>query len=355
MRKDLAERGQQDFKSLIDNGMDFLEKAYSQLENDPKYSIINFYTAVELLLKAPLVLTHWSLIIADREPNIQKYRSGDFKSIGFEETCSRLNGVLEKPLSADARNAFDVIRKHRNKMVHFYHAESSADDFVGVREEQAEAWFELNKFLAKDHKEVFDPYMHNLKSMERMLRLNEYYANIIYKKLEPEINEGIKNGRVFLDCVVCKKHAYEHLNLYPQIPSLSNYKCLVCSHQDSELGVNCPACNSKSEYLKPDSSFHCSACQHEIAQNKIYKFLDEACYGPDNYFDAITPANCDECQSFQSVCEFKGGYLCTNCLSFFDGLYACGYCNDYGTELMEDSCWTGCLHCEGNAGRHSED
>lgn len=37
-----------DFENLVRNGIDFLTKAISQLESDPKHSVINFYTAVEI-------------------------------------------------------------------------------------------------------------------------------------------------------------------------------------------------------------------------------------------------------------------------------------------------------------------
>ena len=37
-----------DFENLVRNGLDFLEKAMSQLVNDPKHSVIDLYTALEI-------------------------------------------------------------------------------------------------------------------------------------------------------------------------------------------------------------------------------------------------------------------------------------------------------------------
>lgn len=52
----------QDVKALIDNGLDFLEKALEELESSkPKFSVVSFWTAVEILLKVPLVHEHWTL------------------------------------------------------------------------------------------------------------------------------------------------------------------------------------------------------------------------------------------------------------------------------------------------------
>lgn len=355
MQKALSGSEQVDFICLVQNGIDFLERAYEQLETDPKHSVINFYTAVELLLKAPLVLNHWSLIIADREPNIKKFKSGDFRSIGFEDTCSRLDAILERPLSISGKAAFDKVRKHRNKMVHFFHGGLSTADIDDIREEQAEAWFELNRFLTKTHKEIFATYLQGIKWMERKLRLNDHYAKIIFKNLQPEISAGKKNGRVFKVCPNCNMESYEHLKLHPQVPDLNNYKCLVCLHEDVDLRIDCPSCSSKSQHLKSNSAFNCSACQYKAEERDIYGLLDDSNHGPDNYFEAITPANCDECGSYKSICEFRGGYICCCCLTFFDALYCCEYCNDYGTNLREDSYWSGCLHCEGSAGRHADD
>ncbi len=355
MSRTLPESRQEDFGRLVQNGIDFLEKAITQLETEPKYSIINFYTAVELLLKAPLVLNHWSLIIADREPSIQKYRNGDFRSIGFEDTCSRLESVLEKPLTPVARLAFDGVRKHRNKMVHFFHGGLTIAEIEDIRSEQAKAWFELNYFLTENHKEVFASYLRDFSWMERMLRTKNSYAKIKFQKLEPEINLGKKNGKVFSLCPICKMDAYESVRPTPHISDLSIHTCWVCLHQETKLRVDCPGCGDATQYITPASQFDCSICHHEISEGGIYDFLDNSQYGPDNYFEEITPANCDECQSYQSVCEFHGGYLCSSCLTYFDALYSCGYCGEYGTELMEDSFWGGCEHCEGNAGRHAED
>lgn len=65
--RDLANEPQcqelsQDVKALIDNGLDFLDKAREELEaSKPKFSVVSFWTAVEILLKVPLVNEHWML------------------------------------------------------------------------------------------------------------------------------------------------------------------------------------------------------------------------------------------------------------------------------------------------------
>ena len=46
---------------LTENSIDFLTEAIDGFQVQPKYSIIHFYTAVELFLKARLLHEHWSL------------------------------------------------------------------------------------------------------------------------------------------------------------------------------------------------------------------------------------------------------------------------------------------------------
>jgi hypothetical protein len=51
---------------LVANAIDFLRRAINEFKKDPKYSIIHFSAAVELLLKARLMAEHWSLVVSDR-------------------------------------------------------------------------------------------------------------------------------------------------------------------------------------------------------------------------------------------------------------------------------------------------
>ncbi|HEX4556398.1 MAG TPA: hypothetical protein VH249_20580 [Xanthobacteraceae bacterium] len=76
---------------LIENALDFLTRAIDEFEGAPKYSIIHFYAAIELFLKARLLDEHWSLIVS-KEPDRAKFESGDFVSVAFDTICIRLAG-----------------------------------------------------------------------------------------------------------------------------------------------------------------------------------------------------------------------------------------------------------------------
>lgn len=71
-----------DVQALINNGLEFLDKAREELEaSKPKFSIVSFWTAVEIMLKVPLVHEHWSLVCSGRKIEKAKYLAGDFQSI----------------------------------------------------------------------------------------------------------------------------------------------------------------------------------------------------------------------------------------------------------------------------------
>lgn len=127
---------------LTNNAIDFLNRAIDDFKAQPKYSIINFHTAVELFLKARLLREHWSLIVS-KSPDRQKFDAGDFMSVTFDEACVRLQNIVQSPVPERARKNFDAIRKHRNKMVHFFH---DADSGIGpaievIAREQLRAWY----------------------------------------------------------------------------------------------------------------------------------------------------------------------------------------------------------------------
>ena len=75
---------EQRVRSLAENALDFLNKAVDELKDGPKYSVIHFYAAVELFLKARLMQEHWTLIVSKRqEPDWDRFISGRFSSVSM--------------------------------------------------------------------------------------------------------------------------------------------------------------------------------------------------------------------------------------------------------------------------------
>jgi len=341
-----------EFENLVRNGIEFLEKAMLQLERDPKHSVINFYTAVEILLKAPLVHEHWALVVVDRDLNRQSYESGDFLSVSFEDACTRLATVLNKPLKKSAKEAYDKVRKHRNRMVHFYHSGIDGRQRDEIKLEQAHAWFELNRFVTDTWREQFEPFASEFRRMERSLIANNHYAHAKYEDLRPKI-EGLKrSGKTIEDCPQCRTNACE---VEEEADRLTSRRCMVCFHSETRVQVDCPECGDPDQFITAhDETFVCEKCDYEVSS--IFGLLDQnTVRGTKDDFDSDTPANCDECQGYHTVCEYDGGYLCTNCLTYFDSVGRCQWCNDPMTGDTEDTYVTGCEHCDGYAAHHAND
>src|SRR5258706_1709833 len=139
------------FKSVIDNAFDFLNRSISELETQPKYSIINFWTSIELFFKGRLLEEHWSLVfetvsIADPEA----LKTGGFRSTKLDETLSRLKSITALRINKDAENTFTNLRNRRNQGVHFFHAVyvKETDEKLTERivAEQCRGWFYLHRF-----------------------------------------------------------------------------------------------------------------------------------------------------------------------------------------------------------------
>ena len=343
-----------DFENLVRNGIDFLEKAMSQLDSDPKHSVINFYTAVEIFLKAPLVHDHWTLVVLDRDLNRQKYEDGDFLSVSFEDSCSRLAGALNKPLKQSAKEAFNKIRKHRNRIVHFFHSGIDGKQRDAIKLEQAQAWFELNRFITDAWGEKFKPFEQDFRRMESSLIAINHYAKTKYEDLKPKIEGLKKRGEIFEPCPKCKTNAYQ---VSEEASRLTSHFCMVCFHREKRILIDCPKCGSVDQTIYPFDGFECDNCNYQVVgEDHIFDLLDEnTVRGTKRDLDSDTPANCDECQGYHTICEYDSGYLCVNCFAYFDQIGQCEWCNEPMSGNTEYTYVNGCEHCEGQAGWHAND
>ncbi|SET62008.1 hypothetical protein [Thorsellia anophelis] len=338
-----------DFNNLVKNGIEFLEMAISQLETKPKHSLINFYTAVEILLKAPLVQEHWTLVIADRDISLEKYKLGNFVSVSFVEACKRHKDILGKPIELSAIKAFDIIRQHRHRVVHFYHEGIfNPEEHKNIKAEQATAWFELQRFITVTWREIYKPFLQKFENMERVLTGTNNYASVKYKSIEPDIQEQIKAGKHFETCTKCGCNSFEVIE---EVNNLISKACMVCFHNEVKLKINCPSCNDPNQFISPFEGFQCELCNYTItSQHGLYNLIDQNTDSYKDYFEAITPASCDDCEGYETVCEYEEHYLCVCCLTLYDTVYQCEYCNGHMTSEASDTYIFGCQNCEGMRG-----
>ncbi|GGF10339.1 hypothetical protein GCM10011611_14900 [Aliidongia dinghuensis] len=290
---------------------------------------------------------HWSLVVA-KDPDRQKFEAGDFTSVSFEMTCERLQKVVQSPVPDEARKNFDTVRKHRNKMVHFFHEAdfSSGPKIEAVAREQLRAWHDLQQLLTVQWANVFQTYRQDFNEIERKLKGHREYLRAKFDGLAPRIAHEKANKAVFRTCGSCGFDAATQIEI---LGALLESECLVCGYHDKWLDFTCTDCGEVSP-LRDGGEFRCEHCGCTADGEMIADTLNEFSVTVDNYLESIVPANCSKCDGYHTVIEFKSRYLCVSCLFVSNELSSCEYCGESSNGNMEDSYLSGCSLCEGSAG-----
>ena len=350
-RKDSVVKHQEIFRRLVENAFDFLDRSIEEIEERPKYSLIHFYAAVELFLKARLASEHWSLVVTQRqEADWQKFVDGDFRSVSLEEAAKKLDKVIRSGLTNHELRAFQYVAKHRNEAVHFFHkANYDKNRKRAIRiivKQQLHAWYFLHRLLRERWKTIFDKWDKKITNIDKRLRKHKAFLQIIFEEKGKLIQERKNRGALFNSCPYCGLEAQEHINKF-DIPYMS--ECLVCGAIDSCLKIKCSDCQSEVNFVNQGFST-CIECQKNYEpQDLAYHLSDkEQAYMDkmegDVYWDI---GSCDSCVSYQTVVRIGKDYLCACCFEKFDCLSMCEWCNELNTGDMEHSYLLGCNHCEG--------
>ena len=339
------------FHSVVANAFDFMEKAIGEFESHPKHSVINFYTAVELIIKSRLMREHWSLVVS-KDPDYQRFTSGDFVSVTFDVACERLTKIARSGLPDEAKKNFDSVRKHRNKMVHFFH--ETADDkniIQSIAKEQLRAWYDLHKLMSTIWRDFYTDYYGKIQRIERLLGNHREFLKFKYLDIQDDIAKRKDNGVSFSICSSCSFPSAESEE--PVEPVLT-LRCLVCSYVDRSIKIECPECQ-KPGRLREGGSYTCDSpdCETALDAEGLADLLNSEMVDPSDAYNARTPAHCGECEGYHTVIEFNHRYLCLQCLQFSSDISACEFCGEFGTGTLEESYSSGCIACEGNVGWQS--
>lgn len=333
--------------ALIDNGLTFLEKARHELNaGEDKYAIVSFWTAVEILLKVPLVHEHWTLVCTGKKITRQAYTTGDFQSVTYNETLERLGNILEKPLSKDTADTFDRVRRHRNRVVHFYHAGFSDAEHRSILAEQANAWFALNRLLREDWKTLFNGGLASRLARDetRLLAGNEYYAGVKMRHISAALTEFSRQGLNITRCIQCQQNAVVHRPLDTERRNVVFYTdCEVCSYDTDYIRIVCPGCSSKGQVMQGQPIFSCPKCDMKRA---VFDLLDEWHDHHDEHLECSPyPVDCYFCGQSESVCQYGNGWLCSACFVFCDKLEECPHCSRVNNQPHELFGIKSCSYC----------
>lgn len=339
------------FESLTRNAFDFLKRGIDEFDRNPKYSVINFCSAVEMLLKARLMKEHWSLIVSKPDQaNLAKFVAGDFISVTLEDCRARIRDVAAEDIGDDAYGSFRALANHRNKMVHFFHHGLESDEKAKAQivAEHCHSWFHLHRLLSR-WDAYFSDFRAEIAGADRAMKKHRKYLNAKFKAVKSELDVAQKAGNTPQACSACGFKAAVPKALDAQIASLA---CLVCDHTEVQVEINCPHCK-KSVSITGEGFATCphKACGKSINPKDLVTALTRDAADPSDYFESKFPANCGSCDGHHTVVERGKWYFCVSCFDISDHIERCDECQEYNTGDMEFSHSTGCGQCEGQWGR----
>lgn len=341
------------FKSLTKNALDFLETSAHQIEKSPKQSLINFASAVEIFLKARLMIEHWSLVIVKPEfAKIEDFRSGKSITVTGAEAIKRLENIAGEVFLMHEKEAFAEVAKHRNKLIHFFHADYEARKASAIQQvilEQIRAWFYLHRLLTQRWKEHFSQFSKSIAKVDTLIKRNNKYLAGRFNALKPEIAALREKKIEVVKCNICGFAASRTDEIEEP---LFERECLVCEASQNLLRIECPDCKKIIEI--EDIGEGLCECGSEV---DIEYLIDT--YGPTEdpkeESDILYCAFCERTDKCTAI-PFGDGYLCLSCLERHSSSDQCEWCGTIFAGFNADgSHLTGCAFCEGTIGWHKYD
>lgn len=348
------------FNRLVENALDFLFKAISEIEDQPKYSVIHFYAAVELFVKARLMHEHWSLVITKRqEPDWEKFISGDFQSVSLEEAANKLQKIVRSGLSKAEKDAFIDVAKHRNKMVHFFHETHTKEESETFKrtivKQLLKAWYFLHQILTVKWKNEFSFWDEKISELDAALRKFHEFLQAVFDDLQPKIKELKAKGARFEQCPSCGFEAQEHDDSENTIYETN---CLVCGLNEKSLNIECPDCG-ETITLREEGFGQCESCGKNLEPEDVAGILIDSGRAHISAMEgdySWGEGNCSHCDGYHTVVFTENEeWICASCLGVFESLSTCGWCNELNTGDMEHSYAAGCNHCDGMSGWYSDE
>ncbi|UXU75564.1 MULTISPECIES: hypothetical protein [unclassified Paracoccus (in: a-proteobacteria)] len=344
-------------RNFSESAFDFLEKSVDEIKDRPKYSVIHFATAVELLLKARLMREHWTLV-AERASDVtlDNFLSGECKTVTQADAIRRLNGACGENIPKDAVAQFARIAAHRNQMIHFFHEAGTAKAgqamIEGIVKEQCLSWYYLERLLSEwaDQFEEFDT---RIATIRWRMKQNRAFLSVAFDRLKPEIDAAKKAGAKFAACSGC---GYEASAVTELSDIFFEKHCRLCGLGEAYLEIPCPADCGTTLHIKADhgSDRTCETCGHKVTAGELSDALDTEYSDPSDYEPQV---NCAMCSSMGRVVQHHDTFICTECLSTDESAPQCGWCNErqIGGGDLEFSYHSGCEFCDGQAGWTKDD
>jgi hypothetical protein len=339
-----------DFNLVVENAFDFFRKSLEEFDKEPKYSVIHFHAAVELIMKARLLWDHWTLIITRPDTaNLNNFRSGNFQSVSIKDAKIRLESIIQDGLTRNEYDCFIRLSDHRNRMVHFYHPGNigNKSELEKIVAEQCLAWYYISKIFERWNKQ-FQQYRKEIDKIDKAMHAHRDFLKAKFGALTYEIKKRKGHGVSFSTCPSCGFKSFgEDAGNAP----ILNYECIVCNAQVTGLTIDCPKCGEKNKLIGEPWQ-RCHKCAHKIDENDIKTFFTKDLLYDKDDLDKQKFAHCCECDGFETVVDVNGIWICSTCFTQYkpEEVRECEWCNSLSTGNLDNSYYHGCVECEGMIG-----
>lgn len=346
------------FKTLTESALEFLNRAVDEFDVSPKFSTINFATAMELFFKARLLREHWSLIVEKIDTaEKQAFTQGKLQTTNPSTTLVRLKKIAGVSISDNSNTIFMNISAHRNKMVHFIHGLEKIeekDNKTEVAIEQLRGWHEIETLL-NNWREYFGDYTEEISHITAKMTNQRDFLREKFRSLESHIKDIINKGDTVTQCPSCK---FVSLLSDPDDTNIKHSNCLICKHSGYTFHIPCK--NTPCKHINIFNSHnaihvHCSSCENSISKDDIIDALNTSQISYSDYFDEVN-GNCPNCSSYHSVIQHHDIYACVECFEVSEELGTCEWCNENQLGGVDEySYLSGCEFCDGRAGHEKDD
>ncbi len=265
---------------MIDNAMEFISHATSELWDERltpaqrlKFSTIDLYAGVELLLKARLMQEHWTLILRDPDRYRQEsYVEGDFISVTYAQGRKRLSNLCGIELDEAAHNAFDQLRTLRNRFVHFRCDEPESK----VQAVQLSAWHHVLQLLETGFLgQVTLEQNAAIEEVRAVMLRSEHFLDERLIQAQDRLAAATSSGLLVGTCPTCQRKSLVIGDGFPD--------CLVCGAYERSPArlASSYAALADPFWMHPrhgpdDQVAWCGECENEAVVPAGTELLDDA-------------------------------------------------------------------------------
>jgi transcription elongation factor Elf1 len=238
----------------------------------------------------------------------ERFERGKLRTVGLELARTRIEALTGEKIDIEAIKAFQTIARHRNRVVHFFHAEldsnSQRENVIG---EFYVAWHYLYQLLSGPWKKYFSPYSYLILEFGARMQSLSPYLDAIFDRI-------VKNN------------------------------------QDVKTYTKCPVCSHESLDSATDNRYQAAICHVCGYIEPLHKAIQ---HGEENFI-----ANCAFCDGFQTVRATEFGLLkCSECGEKFLDYTTCSHCGEHwvGNTDPDYGDLSGCNYCDGVISRIKDD